>query len=791
MSFTPATARALRAAARAGDVRELRRLVLDDGVDVECASHEGYTALHAAAKRDRVISLRVLLCELGANADATSRDGFSAAHVAARYDASNALAALVEELGASPTLRSRTGDGPLHVAARYGSLRALKFLAGLRPGEPNNNGALPLHCAAARDQHKCVECLVTRFAASVNAQDASGATPLHWASYYGSVASIRCLGSNGADADVMRIDGARPLHIAAGAGHVSALQCLRVLGASLVALDGKGRFPVDVADQAGAAGAAAWLRQQPEVRAVLDVLGATRAPAARRRPPPTPPPARSPEAALKTVFDGQADIDATITVQLARRALEASALRLLGVNGEAFSRALERLNGADGARKLSWPQFRRVVASLAVLARADLALSPRSPATLASTFPDDDDTVESPPPPRSTPIFDVDAPPPPPPDATPPVPRRSVEEVATRLDAIASELSPSALSPSASTLSPSSLLSPSESALSPSSVWSPASMASPAPWPPSFREEETPSRRLHLREDDSPSLDGNARRETRQSSPPAWAETLATLRADPNSPIAKLVFDEAVDASSDGDAAAAAARERRELEKRDAATVAALELAVARAEALTVSRAEAVAALNEGEARAVARATRHLEADVERLTGERDTLAHVAHARDAQAAAAMAARATAEDRGREATPSKKDRDRLVDEEKDAALESATAELEGIKSDLKSSQAARSLALQELQRGIRRVRASRFWFADDPAAGVFRGVAAALGAAGCPAAEACRTFDEGETDVCVYCGHPSVSHARPASPSDRWTRVPPPSPIKSPASSAGL
>ena len=727
-----------------------------------------------------VTSLRVLVCELGAHADATSRDGFSAAHVAARYDASNALSALVEELGASPTLRSRTGDGPLHVAARYGSLRALKFLAG-RPGEPNNNGASPLHCAAARDQHKCVECLVTRFSASVNARDVSGATPLHWASYYGSVASIRCLGSNGADVDVMRSDGARPLHVAAGADKVSALRCLRGLGASLVALDGKGRFPVDVADQAGAVGAAAWLRQQPEVRAVLDVLGAARAPVAMRRPPPTPPPARSPEAALKTVFDGQADIDATITVQLARRALEASAPRLLGVDGKAFSRALERLDGADGARKLSWQQFRRVVASLAVLARADLALSPRSPATLASTFPDDD-TVESPPPPGSTPTLDVDAPPPPP-DATP-VPRRSVEEVATRLDAIASELSPSALSPSASTLSPSSVWSPSEMQ-SPTFALSPSSMVSPAPWPPSFREDEMPSRRLHLREEYDCGSPPN---------PPAWAETLAALRADPHSPIGKLVFDAEADASTDGDAAAAA-RERRELEKRDAATLAALELAVARAEALTVGRAEAVAALNEGEARAVARATRHLEADVERLTGERDTLAHVAHARDAQAAAAMAARATAEERLREATPSKKycfdrNRERLVDEENPArALESATAELEGIKSELKVSQAARSLALQELQRGIRRVRASLFWFADDPASGVFRDVAAALGAAGCPAAEACRTFDEGETGSCVYCGHPGAAHARPASPSDRWTRVPPPSPIKSPASSA--
>ena len=60
MRTTPAAARNLRAAARAGDVQEMRRLVLDDGVDVECASPDGYTALHAAAKRDCVASLRVL-----------------------------------------------------------------------------------------------------------------------------------------------------------------------------------------------------------------------------------------------------------------------------------------------------------------------------------------------------------------------------------------------------------------------------------------------------------------------------------------------------------------------------------------------------------------------------------------------------------------------------------------------------------------------------------------------------------------------------------------------------------
>jgi len=239
------------------------------------------------------------------------------------------------------------------------------------------------------------------------------------------------------------------------------------------------------------------------------------------------------------------------------------------------------------------------------------------------------------------------------------------------------------------------------------------------------------------------------------------------LRADPDSPIGQLVFAEENE-SEDADAASAA-RERRELENRDAATVRALELAVARADAATAGRAEAEAALAEVEARAfdVQRATRNLEKDVERLTGERD--------------AATAARAAAEERLRAATPSKKDH---------AAR--ALEELEGVRSELDNSQAARAAALRELQRGIRRVRASRFWFQDDPASLVFRDVAAALGAVGCPAEEPCRTFDEGDDGSCIYCGHPRDAHALPTldrAGSPRWNLVPPPSPIKSPASAS--
>ena len=149
---------------------------------------------------------------------------------------------------------------------------------------------------------------------------------------------------------------------------------------------------------------------------------------------------------------------------------------------------------------------------------------------------------------------------------------------------------------------------------------------------------------------------------------------------------------------------------------------------------------------------------------MERLTSERDA-----------ATAALQA----------ATPSKKDNAAR-------ALASAQSELRGVRSELDNSQAARAAALRELQRGIRRVRASRFWFQDDPASLVFRDVAAALGAVGCPAEEPCRTFDEGDSGACIYCGHPRDAHALPTldrAGSPRWNLVPPPSPIKSPASAS--
>ena len=181
--------------------------------------------------------------------------------LAARQGHDAACRSLVDDLGADCNLTDEDGATATHHAAAHGRADALAVLPPV---------ADALHVAAANNSRDVIERLVDG-GASPNARDGRNATAAHWAADYDEVAALKKLQS---------------------------------LGASLVAQDGQGRFPVDVADRANSTGAAAWLRQQPEVREVLNVLGAARS--SRRRPPPTPPPARSPEAALKSVFDSAA-----------------------------------------------------------------------------------------------------------------------------------------------------------------------------------------------------------------------------------------------------------------------------------------------------------------------------------------------------------------------------------------------------------------------------------------------------------------------------------------------------
>ena len=73
--------------------------------------------------------------------------------------------------------------------------------------------------------------LLLKVGADVDARDAGGWTPLHWASATGRETVVRLLLDKGADVNATKTFGKTPLHIASERGHASIVRLLREAGA--------------------------------------------------------------------------------------------------------------------------------------------------------------------------------------------------------------------------------------------------------------------------------------------------------------------------------------------------------------------------------------------------------------------------------------------------------------------------------------------------------------------------------------------------------------------------------
>ena len=229
------TVNALVAAARDGDVRQIKSLAKQ--CDINARDEIGWCAVHRAAVHGQVVSLRCLVAN-GADINAVDDDGWRAIHRAAWVGDCPTLKALVDLGAGVETACDATGETAVHVAARNGRLKALR-------------------------------CLATELGANVAARDAFGRTAAHFAAWEGHVhmlRSLKSLGDLARDAD----DGGDAL---------------------LVARDRDGRLPVDYADDRGARDAAAWLRA---LAARKKPGRATPPPASAPGSQSTPAPARAP-----------------------------------------------------------------------------------------------------------------------------------------------------------------------------------------------------------------------------------------------------------------------------------------------------------------------------------------------------------------------------------------------------------------------------------------------------------------------------------------------------------------
>ncbi len=153
--------------------------------------------------------------------------------------------------------------GEIHDAAKGGDLERVKTLISGNPNlvsSKDTDGATPLHWAAFFG-HKAVAELLLSHSADINAKTGDGTTPLHWAAREDAKDVAELLIANKADINSKDDQGDTPLHMAAMNGQNDVVVLLLTSKADVNAKDNNGATPLSLAVQHERTAAAAILRR--------------------------------------------------------------------------------------------------------------------------------------------------------------------------------------------------------------------------------------------------------------------------------------------------------------------------------------------------------------------------------------------------------------------------------------------------------------------------------------------------------------------------------------------------
>ncbi|KAG5472928.1 hypothetical protein LSCM4_02254 [Leishmania orientalis] len=256
---------AVRQAVRDGSIETLRRLskeflAVSDNVE-KCRDESGNTIVHLALNKNPA-TLEYVIEELHADVNATNAQGRTPLHEAVTQDYVACCEVLLDH-GADDTIQSTTQSTPLHTAAACGSVECMEVI--LRHSDKPEVKVNELDRQRSSALHKCAfdgDVRVSRWlvehGASVDAGDATDATPLLIAVKMGQTEVVEYLLRSGADCNRQDRQGNSGLHFCAVRCDVKVAQLLLAAGANPRLLNEEYDSPLHIVAQNARHDSGAW-----------------------------------------------------------------------------------------------------------------------------------------------------------------------------------------------------------------------------------------------------------------------------------------------------------------------------------------------------------------------------------------------------------------------------------------------------------------------------------------------------------------------------------------------------
>ncbi|HRX15046.1 MAG TPA: ankyrin repeat domain-containing protein [Spirochaetota bacterium] len=201
-------------AANTGDLDKIKKMVEEDGADVNSIDRKGYSTLHHASNKG-YLDIVNYLNEKSVNVKTEDSGKAHPLHHAAYMGHIDIVRQLVES-GSDVNSMTEKGFTPVERASYRGHIDVVKYLVAKGADESiaTVSGDTPLHMAAFAGHVEIVKFFATRDKFDVNVVETRGYTALHYAAFKNRQDVVAVLLENGADATIASADGITALQLA-------------------------------------------------------------------------------------------------------------------------------------------------------------------------------------------------------------------------------------------------------------------------------------------------------------------------------------------------------------------------------------------------------------------------------------------------------------------------------------------------------------------------------------------------------------------------------------------------